>query len=127
MAFTYDTTTSRGRVRLLITDTVSATQIFNDDEIDTFLTLEATVFTAAALALETIAVNEALVLKVIQTLDLKTDGAKLADTLLKRAAALRERSADDASVATDDFAVAEFADGVFGRRERLLKQAEILG
>lgn len=119
MTFTYDTATDRGRVRLLIADTDSANPVFTDAEIDTFVALEGDVFTSAALALETIAVNEALVLKVIQTLDLKTDGAKLADTLLKRAAMLRERGSDDPGTDTDDFAIAELALPVFGSRERL--------
>lgn len=124
MTFTYDPITSRGRVRLLVADVDSTNAVFTDDEIDTFLALEVDVFTSAALALETIAVNEALVLKVIQTLDLKTDGAKLAEVLLKRAAALRERGGDDPTVDTDDFAIAELALPVFGIRQRM--QNEIL-
>lgn len=117
---TYDPTTDRGQVRLLIVDTdVAENATFTDAEIDTFLLLETGVFTAAALALETIAVNEALVLKVIQTLDLKTDGAKLAAELRARAKDLRARADDDAADIDDDFAVAEFADPVFGYRDVL--------
>lgn len=115
----YDPTTPAGQVRLLATDTsdVEGDQVFNDPEIDTFLLLEGgNVRRAAAMAIETIATNEALVLKVIRTLDLQTDGAKLADVLLKRAKALRDQADDDADTAEDDFAVAEFADPVFGAR-----------
>lgn len=123
----YDPTTDAGQVRLLITDTSDdpSVRLFDDAEIDTFLLLEgANVFSAAALALETVAVNEALVLKVIRTLDVQTDGAKVADSLLKRAGLLRTRALDDIDDAADDFAVAEFADPVFGSRERLWRQAD---
>lgn len=123
----YDPNTDAGRVRLLVTDTSDDTsvQLFTDDEIATFLLLEgSSVFRAAALALETVAVNEALVLKVIRTLDVQTDGAKVADSLMKRAALLRARAADDIDDAADDFAVAEFADPVFGSRERFWRQAD---
>ena len=53
MAFTYDSTTARGRVRLLVSDTDTATaanQIFDDDEIDAFLALENNEVYAAAAA-----------------------------------------------------------------------------
>mgnify|MGYP001598245537 CR=1 FL=1 len=97
MAWTYDPTTSRGRVRLICTDTDSANQIFNDAEIDTFLVIEGdSLKKAAALALETIASQEALILKCVKTADVQTDGAKLAQTLLARAKSLRESAdADD--------------------------------
>lgn len=123
-----DYTTSAGQVRLLITDPyvdgdTSDAQVFTDDQVDAFLTMEGSnVYRAAAMALETIAVDQALVLKVIRTLDVQTDGAKVADSLLKRAAALRQRADDDADSADDDFAVAEFADPVFGYRDRMRRQ-----
>lgn len=122
----YDVTTPAGQVRLLAVDTSDNTedQIFNDQEIDAFLALEGgNVRRAAALAIETIATNEALVLKVIRTLDVQTDGAKLADSLLKRAKVLRDQADDDADTAEDDFAVAEFADPVFGERQYRWNQA----
>ena len=63
MAFTYDSTTARGRVRLLVSDTDTATaanQIFDDDEIDAFLALENNeVYAAAAAACESLAANTA--------------------------------------------------------------------
>lgn len=123
----YDPNTDAGRVRLLVTDTSDDedVRLFTNDEIDTFLALEGSnVFRAAALALETVAVDQALVLKVIRTLDVQTDGAKVADSLLKRAEKLRARADDDAADATDDFAVAEFADPVFGQRERFWRQVD---
>ncbi len=63
MTFTYDSTTSRGRVRLLLgdTDTADATkQIFTDAEIDAFLAIESSeVYAAAAAACESLAANTA--------------------------------------------------------------------
>lgn len=103
MAFTYDPTTDRGRVRLRISDVDTDNPVFTDEEIDTFLAAEPDDWRlAAALALDTIATNEALVLKIIRTLDLQTDGARLADSLGKQAAALRAQVDD-----TGAFAIAE--------------------
>ena len=62
MAFTYDLTTDRGKVRLLCGDTVSGTgprpdkRNFTDAEVDHFLTVEDDrINGAAAMALETLA------------------------------------------------------------------------
>lgn len=117
--------TPEGYVRLLITDTLvddPDTMIFTDAEIAAFLDRNGqSVYRAAAVALETIATDQVLVLKVIKTLDLETDGAKVAAQLLARAKTLREQADDDPDSADDDFAIAEFADPVFGRRELLHK------
>lgn len=124
MAFTYDLSSSAGQIRLLIMDTNSGSYVFEDDELDVFFTLErANVRRAAALALETMASNEAFVLKVIQLLDLKTDGAKTADALMKRAAALRKQ-ADDDELAEEGgaFDIAEWVVDDFSARERLEKE-----
>jgi len=87
---------NRDRVRLLITDTNAEKQIFKNEEIDEFLVMNGDdVHLAAAEALETIATSEALTLKVINLLDLSTDGARLAETLMKRAEKLREQSKSD--------------------------------
>lgn len=86
---TYDPTTPAGQVRLLINDTTSD-PAFSDDEITGFLALEAGVVKlAAAQAIDVIADDEALTSKVITSQDAGTDGAKVADALRKRAAALR--------------------------------------
>ena len=117
MSFDYDTTTTAGRVRLLCTDTDSTRQIFDDDEIAAFIALEGETFAAAALALETIATNEALVQKRIKLLDLSTDGPAVAAALLARAKELRAR----ATAGSIAFATAEFADDSWQREEYLLK------
>lgn len=95
----YDVTTPLGRVRLLINDTTSD-PVFADTDVAAFLELEdGNVKRAAAQALDTIADDEALTSKAIRTQDLATDGPKVADSLRKRAAALRaqaDRADDDA-------------------------------
>lgn len=61
MAFTYDPSTNRGRVRLLLSDTdtvTEANQIFSDAEIDAFLSLENnSVYAAAAAGCRSIAAS----------------------------------------------------------------------
>lgn len=122
MGFTYELSANSGRVRLLVPDNDSANYIFDDDEIDTFLALEGDVRRAAALALETIASNEALTLKVVRLLDVQTDGRAVSDALLKRAAALRKQ-ADDADMAAGGaFDVAEMVFDDFSWRERWINQ-----
>lgn len=121
----YDPSTPNGQVRLLITDTDEAAPIFTDQEIDTFLALEeSNVRRAAAMGLEVIARSEALTLKVVKLLDIQTDGAKLADSLLESARELRKQ-ADDAEAYEEGgaFDVAEMVLDPFGSRERLINQA----
>jgi hypothetical protein len=124
MAFTYDLSSSEGQIRLLLMDTNSQSYVFEDAELSAFLALElANVRKAAALALETMASNEAFVLKVIQLLDLKTDGAKTADALMKRAAALRKQAADDEQAEEGGaFDIAEWVVDDFSGRERIEKE-----
>lgn len=93
----YDFTTPGGQVRLLLNDTREAAPVFSDAEVDAFLTLEGgSVKRAAAQALDVIADDEALTSKVIRTQDLSTDGAKVAESLRKRAVSLRAQAGDDA-------------------------------
>lgn len=124
MAFTYDLSSSEGQIRLLIMDTNAAAYLFEDAELSTFLSLErANIRRGAALALETMASNEAFVLKVIQLLDLKTDGAKTADALMKRAAALRKQAdIDEQAEEGGSFDIAEWVVDDFSARERVEKE-----
>lgn len=124
MAFTYDLSSNEGQVRLLIMDTNAASYVFEDGELSAFLLLEgASVRKAAALALETMASNEAFVLKVIKLLDLSTDGAKTADALMKRAAALRKQAdIDEQAEAGGAFDIAEWVVDDFSGRERISKE-----
>lgn len=112
MSYTYDLTTDVGKVRAIIPDNKELAYIFENEEVEAFLSMErGGVKRAAALALETIASNETMVLKVIRLLDLQTDGAKVSEALLKRAALLRQQAKADADeLAGDDrpaFDVAE--------------------
>lgn len=113
MSATYnpDSPDSRGQVRLLASDTDVADPFFQDGEIDVFLALEgANVRRAAALALETIAAQQTLLLKKLTLLNqVSTDGPAVAKALRERAAELRraatEAEARDGAV----FDVAEMA------------------
>ena len=127
MAFTYAIGTDRGKVRLLIPDRSAAPlYMFEDDEIDWFLTAEGSVIKkAAALALETMASDEAYVQKFITLMDLSTTGPAVADALMKRAGLLRAQTdaeAEDA-LGDDEFTYAEWVVNDFSGWERLDKEA----
>jgi hypothetical protein len=129
IAFTYDPTTDRGRVRLNIydTDDVDADrQIFTDAEIDAFLAMNAGVVKmAAANALEAMAASQIFRLKVMRNMDLSLDGAKVGDALRKLAKSLRDDwDAHGDGTYEGQFDWAEFADTRFAKRERVVKEAE---
>lgn len=64
MSFTYDLTTSIGKVRNLIGDTTQTGAIFTDEEITSILSIQGSdVLNAAALALTRIAASKALLSK----------------------------------------------------------------
>lgn len=100
-AGSYSPDSDAGYVRLLISDTGPLEFVFADVEIAAFLAREGGPLRAAAQALDTIADNEALTSKAIRTQDLQTDGPKVADSLRKRAAALRQRAAETGEGETD--------------------------
>ena len=116
----YDPTTDNGRVRLLITDTDYTNLIFQDNEITAFLAINGgSILLAAAQAIDVMAVNEVMVLKVIKLLDLTTDGASVAKALNAKADVLRKQAAD----LDQDFDWAEMNLGPFSRRELIEKEA----
>jgi hypothetical protein len=124
VAYTYNLATDVGRCRLMIPDRVEAEAIFQDEEISAFLALEGGVKGATALALETIASDQALTLKVIKLNDLTTDGAKVSDALLKRAAQLRQQAAAEEAAEEDGaFDFAEMVNDQFSYRERVRNEA----
>lgn len=103
---TYDPTTPVGLVRLLIND-ISSDPVFDDGDLNGFLTLEAqSVKRAAAQALDVIADDEALTAKVVTSQDVSTNGPAVAASLRARAATLREQAVYDLTV-TDDESVFE--------------------
>lgn len=120
MAFTTDTTTDIGKVRLLLMDMDVSAPIFPDDaQIQAFLAIETSVKSAAALAMETIAGNRVTTLQVIQLLDLKTDGYSVAKGLLATAKQLRDT---DDSEGWAGFDIAEVTDNsMFVLREKYWK------
>ena len=124
MSFTYDITTNRGKVRLLIPDRTATQYLFEDSEVDYFLTAEGNVIKkAAALGLETMAADEAYVQKVIKLMDLSTNGAATAEALLKRAALLRAQADEELDATTAPFDWAEWIVNDFGAREYIDKEA----
>jgi len=112
-----DYSTAIGQVRLLIPDveqldnpadaTASAGYLFNDSQIQAFVTMYASsIKRAAAQAKLVLATSEALINKVISTYDLKTDGAKLGAELREQAKQLREEAIEDEQEdANDTFTV----------------------
>lgn len=107
-------TTDKDRVRLLISDVGGpdgTSFLFSDDEILTFLALRPGVYLAAALALRTIAGNEAQTQKAIKFFDLSTNGPAVAKALLDQARDLELQADDDA-----DFEIAEMGVDDFSRR-----------
>jgi hypothetical protein len=124
MAFTYDLTTSTGKIRLICMDNQPDNYIFEDDELSAFYELErSSLRRACALILETIASNEAYVLKRITALDLQTDGPAVAAELRQRAKLLREQALEDEAKEDDgSFDVAEQVLTNFQRRDRIINQ-----
>lgn len=122
MTYSYDPATDIGKIRLIISDKDEQHVIFQDEELQAYLDMTGDVRRAAADALESMASNQAMVLKVIRTLNLSTDGAATARALREHAKNLREQA--DAADAGDGglFEIAEFAGDVFTQRERVWNQ-----
>lgn len=93
MPFTYDLSTDRGKLRLKIRDTDTANldrQIFQDDEIDFFLTEAVSDLNlAAAGALDAVAANAALLAKLEKIGDYTIDSKAMAEAVMKVAAHYR--------------------------------------
>ncbi len=98
--------TDVGQVRALLGDTdptnvgggTGTYLYFSDDEIGAFLTMYGdNVKLAAARCLETISMSQALLLKSWSTDDLQVNGDRIAESLRKLAAQLREEALQDES------------------------------
>lgn len=112
-----DYATALGQVRLLIPDTdqlsnlanpsAASEYIFNDPQIQAFLSLYGTnVKRAAAQAKLVLATSETLINKVIRTGDYATDGAKLGAELRAQAAELRlEADKDEAEDSYEEIVI----------------------
>ena len=80
-------------------------------------------FLGAALAAEAIASSELYIQKVIQIMDLKTDGAKVAAEWRQKAKQWRELYESALGEADEEFDWAEIAYDPFSSRERVVAQA----
>ncbi len=127
MTFVFDLSSDLGKVRLLIPDRQPEEFVFHDADILALLEIEDGVKRATALALETIASDNAMTLKVIRLLDLSTDGAKVSDALLKRAQGLRDQADAEDESGEMGFDVAEMVYDDFSFREKIEKEAERSG
>lgn len=122
MAFTYDVATNRGKVRLNIGDTVEASAIFIDDEIDAFLSLAGgDVFYASAIALLGIASTKALLAKKKSAGNYSEDLSSIASQLREQAKSFKEMSAAEPSEAVGEQIYTDF-----GYNE-ILKNAALRG
>lgn len=90
MAFTYDTSTDRGRVRLLVADTVDSGHIWEDAEVDAMLDLTESVYLAAARLIRAGAVNAARRAAILRVMDVEADNTKALQALLAIADGLEE-------------------------------------
>lgn len=90
------------QVRVLIPDTDTTDPILTDEQIQLYLDIArgASPLRAAALALRAIANSQVLLLKVVRTDDIQVDGAKVADSLGKRADSY-DAQADDGDAGDD--------------------------
>lgn len=123
MAFSYDPNTPAGQVRLSIADTVEDDAIFSDAEIAAFLSMAGqAVGYAAARALRTIAASRALMARKLKVLDVELDTTATAAQFISLAKALESQEDNDGG-----FAIAEFAQGVFGREEHMFKERQRRG
>jgi len=119
MTFTYDLTASPdiALIRLRINDRVEASAIFTDEELSAFHTAEGDTWNASAAALEMIALNQALLLKVVKILPMQTDGAKLAEAILKIAKAYRDRALAENNASGGLWDIAEISGTSWSARE----------
>lgn len=125
MTWTYDPSTDIGRVRLLVADTDTTRRIMDDEEYQAFLDMSGgSVVLAAAKALETIAVNEVLCLKVVNLMGaIVTDAASAAKQLLAQAKTLRNEYATLGDGGSGFISI-EMVDGPEMREEKFWKVEE---
>jgi hypothetical protein len=99
MAFTYDITTPRGKVRAMATDTDPDNFTFNDDEIDAFMSLApANLFSAAALVVETWARTQSRLSGTLRSSDGTTSVKRSIADLLSLAKSLRNSALTDSGL-----------------------------
>lgn len=126
MSWTYDPSTDIGKVRLRISDTQVDRPLMSDEDISAFLEMAGgSVPLAAAMACETIAMNELLCLKVVNLMGaVVTDAASAAKQYRAMAATLRAEHEATASADRPGFVSLELVDDFLQRREKYLKTIE---
>lgn len=141
MSWNYDPSTQLGTVRLLIADTDFAKPIFQDEEIQSAMSIESSqnlyisgmgspngapgpvgvnvtsTLRSAALLLDALAANKSRLSGVIELLDVKLSVGTAAIQLRAQAKSYRETEANQGH-----FAIAEMVNDQFGARERVWKQ-----
>lgn len=124
MSYTYDPTTNIGRIRRTLPDKTEDDAFWTDEELQSFLDDEDNNWRrATALALETMATDDLLVLKVIRIQNLETNLDRAMTALLKRAATLREQASIAESTDSDAFEFVDMINNEWQLEERVLKQA----
>lgn len=96
MAFTYEISTTLGKVRLFCLDTNEADHIFEDEELQVFLdTFQGSPMLAAAFAIDLFATDAAKVAIATKNDNQSTDPTKMPELLAARAKTLRSLAASD--------------------------------
>ncbi len=111
MAFTYDPTTARGKVRLQVGDTDSNIAIFDDAEIDAALSAEGQdIYKAAAFLCRALAANSTRIAHIYTIADFEMDKSKLPKYYMDLAASLEKKSGSVPVEQIDNFdhAIGEF-------------------
>lgn len=122
--FTLDPTTDIGKVRMIVQDKNIEQALFSDADITALLGLNGNdVRLTAAAALDIMASNQVMILKVIRLLDLSTDGAAVARALREHAKQLRDDVAETDSVEGGLFDYADMVTNPFTARERVWYEA----
>ena len=117
-----DLTTDVGKVRLLIGDRDVSNLFFSDAEISAYLEMSEGIRRAAADALDTMASDQAFVLKQVSLLDISTNGPSVAAALREHADRLR-KEADAADAGDGDlFDFAELNVNAFQGREIIVNK-----
>jgi len=126
MTWSYDPSTDIGKVRLRVSDTNATRQIMDDEDYQAFLDMAGGSTTlAAAMALEAIAVNELLCLKVVNLMGaIVTDAASASKYLLAQAKTLRAEYAQMGDGTSPGFVSIEMISDPFQREEKFLKVVE---
>jgi hypothetical protein len=118
-----DPATPVGLTRILAADFDENNITFQDETYTALLGLNGqSVRLAAAQAIDVMALNEVLVLKVIKMLDLNTDGSKVATAMKVQADELRRQEYEGSGDFSGFFDYTELVEDSFTARQRVISQ-----